>query len=190
MAISFLEFYLDITAAFSHMRIEFTARKRQANQPQYKRQHPPTETQNHDPCTASGLLLPAIALVTLLPFMLGIPKLLLHPSNLLRVARVFAHVVAELDSRTAIRGSNLDHDVEWFGLCAVGSVDKIVWVTRLNLLAVGILGQKDVLVKNVPTPKTGWNCASSAMVLYSRQCSIFSESENTTVFFSVMPSRS
>ena len=64
--------------------------------------------------------------------MLGIPELLLYPSNFLRVARVLTHIIAELDSRTTIRGSNLDNDVEWFGLCAVGPVDEVVCDTRLE----------------------------------------------------------
>lgn len=70
--------------------------------------------------------------------MLSVPKLLLHPGNLLRVAGVLAHIVTELDSRTAVRGSDFDHDVEWFGLGAVGSVDEVVWVIRLELLMVGM----------------------------------------------------
>lgn len=50
--------------------------------------------------------------------------------------------------------------------------------------------RQNLLVKKVPTPKVGVRCASSASVLYSRQCSISSESENTTTFRPVMPSRS
>ena len=44
-----------------------------------------------------------------------------------------------------------------------------------------------LLVKKVPTPKVGRKPAFSAASLYSRHSSTFSESENTIVFFSVIP---
>lgn len=51
--------------------------------------------------------------------MLSIAQLLLHPLDLLAVAGVLAHIVAELDGWTVVCGGDFDDDVEWFGLLAV-----------------------------------------------------------------------
>lgn len=48
--------------------------------------------------------------------MLGVPQLLLDLLDLGVVASVLAHIVAELDGRSAVRGGNLNDNVERLGL--------------------------------------------------------------------------
>ncbi len=43
------------------------------------------------------------------------------------------------------------------------------------------------LLRKVPTPNVGWNPASSETFLYSSHRSMFSESEKTMTFLSLMP---
>lgn len=58
------------------------------------------------------LLRPPATLVTLFPLMLDVAQLLLDFLDLGRIAHVFAQVIAKLDSGTAVRGGDLDNDVE------------------------------------------------------------------------------
>lgn len=59
------------------------------------------------------LLCPAIALIPFLPVLLDIAQPLLHLLHHIFVARILAHVVAQLDGRAAVGRSDLDDDVEW-----------------------------------------------------------------------------
>lgn len=61
---------------------------------------------------------PAITLIALFPNVLGVPELLLHLLDLGVVTSVLAHIVAELDCRPAVRGGNLNDNVERLGLLA------------------------------------------------------------------------
>jgi hypothetical protein len=47
---------------------------------------------------------------------LDVAQLLLDFLDLGRIAHVFAHIVAELDSGAAVRSSDLDNNVEGLGL--------------------------------------------------------------------------
>lgn len=58
--------------------------------------------------------------------MLSVAQLLLNPSDLFQIARVLAHIVTKLDSRSTICGSNLDDDVEGFGFLTVRLVCEII----------------------------------------------------------------
>jgi hypothetical protein len=59
--------------------------------------------------------------------LLGVPQLLLNPSDLRRVAGVLAQVITKLDGRAAVRCGDFDDDVERFGLFAIGLVGEIIW---------------------------------------------------------------
>ena len=74
----------------------------------------------------SHLFRPPIGLVARLPFLLNIAQGLLDFQHSRLVACVLAHVVAELDCGAAVCASNLDDDVEGFGLLVGGCVDVVI----------------------------------------------------------------
>lgn len=59
--------------------------------------------------------------------MLDVSELLLDVLDGILVAGVLAHVIAELDGRAAVCGSDFDDDIEGFGFFVVGFVDEVVW---------------------------------------------------------------
>ena len=61
------------------------------------------------------LLRPAATLITFFPLVLDVAQLLLDFLDLGRIAHIFAQIVAELNSRTAVRGGDLDNNVERLG---------------------------------------------------------------------------
>lgn len=58
------------------------------------------------------LLRPSLTLITFFPLVLDVTQLLLDFLDLGRIAHIFAQVVAELDSGTAVGGGDLDNNVE------------------------------------------------------------------------------
>lgn len=76
--------------------------------------------------TPERLLLPTVTLIVSVPGTLNIVKHLLHLLYGILVASVLAHVVTELDGRTAIRRSNLDDNIERLGLFSSNFVREIV----------------------------------------------------------------
>lgn len=61
------------------------------------------------------LLRPAVAFIAFFPLVLDVAQLLLDFLDLGRIAHIFAQIVAELNSRTAVRGGDLDNNVERLG---------------------------------------------------------------------------
>lgn len=58
--------------------------------------------------------------------MLDVAQFLLDFLDLLVIAGVLTHVVAELHGRATIGSGDLDDDIEWLGLFSAGGVDKII----------------------------------------------------------------
>lgn len=72
------------------------------------------------------LLRPPILLISLLPFMLDIPELLLDALHGCLVARIFAHVITEFDGGPAVGGGDLDDDVQGLRFLSVRFVGEII----------------------------------------------------------------
>ena len=61
------------------------------------------------------LLCPAVTLITLFPLVLNVAQPFLDFLDLGGYTHILAHIVAKLDSGTAIRSGDLDNDVEGLG---------------------------------------------------------------------------
>lgn len=68
--------------------------------------------------------------------MLCVPELLLDLLHFVMISRVLAHVVAQLDSRSAVCSGDLDDNVEGLGLFTSGSADEVVW-DRISIRVLG-----------------------------------------------------
>lgn len=75
-------------------------------------------------------LSPTVTLIPLLPGILDIPQHLLDMLHDTLVAGVLAHVIAELDGRAAVCGSDFDDDVERFRFFAAGFVREVVCIAH------------------------------------------------------------
>lgn len=77
-----------------------------------------------------NLFSPTVTLIPLIPGIFDIPQHLLNLLHGILVAGVLAHVIAELDSRAAIGGSNFDDNVKGFGFFATGFVGEVVCTVK------------------------------------------------------------
>lgn len=72
------------------------------------------------------LLRPALTLVTLFPLVLNVAQPFLNFLDLGRYTHVLAHIVAKLDSGTAVRGGDLDNDIEGLGFLSGRFAGEII----------------------------------------------------------------
>jgi hypothetical protein len=87
---------------------------------------------------------PPRALVDARPRLLRVPETLLDVLDRRLVARVLAHVVADLHCVSPCSRSNLDHNVQRDGLGACGGLDEVVYSQSVFQIKEM---QSDVLVK-------------------------------------------
>jgi hypothetical protein len=130
---------------------------------------------------------PSSLLITASPLLLHVAKPLLDVVDCRLVTGVLADIVADFNSVATRSRCDLDDYVERYRFLPSRLLYEIICCCQLRSRLISSR-MVHVLVKNVPTPNVGWKPCSSAAALYLKHRSMFSESENTMVFLSLIPS--
>ena len=66
------------------------------------------------------------------PRMFLVSQQFLDARHRFRIARVLAHVVADLDGRLPVGAGDLDHNVQRVGFLSIGLANKVIFTTHIS----------------------------------------------------------